>query len=163
MKCALLGVGIQASSPDEAIGDSDDLLICLIHKIDELCQKGPTDFYTNLRYGVNLWCAEIVAVLKMEYLNISLHAVVSADQPPCADGDIYRWRYDDVIKACDSVICLQEESDDGTDPASLLDLYMIKLADTVLAVNSNDPTENLFDTDTLLRCVDITQKQIVQL
>jgi len=161
MKCAFIVVEQQTLQQVEAVFDRDALLIRLITKIDELCKAGVTDFFTNLKYGVNLWCAEIVASFKQDNPDIKLHAVLYRNQPLHPDDDIYRWRYDDALKACDSRIYLQEKS--AEPPVVLLDVHMITLADIILVVNPRGTARARSGLNDLLGCADTTQKQILHL
>jgi len=134
MKCAFTGPRPQ-SLPfpcEEKNPGYDELIQRLRKEILALCEQGVRDFYCGMAIGVDLLCGEIVLSLKESCPDVRLHAVIPFRSQPDKWNSEDKRRYAEVLKGCDSSLCLHE--DYNNEYYLERNRYMVDNSDMLLAV-----------------------------
>lgn len=94
---------------DESAPDCILLKEVLAEQIKTLVDRGVTDFLSGMAQGVDLWCSEIVLVLKKKNPALMLHCIL-----PCK-GQESKWtastqeRYHSILRQADEVVYVGQE------------------------------------------------------
>ncbi len=100
--------------------------------IREKIENGVLHFLTGMTFGIDCYAAESVLLLKKEFPQIKLDAIV-----PCANQSS-KWnnklilRCNSILKQCDNVVVLQNEY--TSDCMQKRNKYMVEHSDCVIAV-----------------------------
>ncbi len=86
----------------------------LIEEILSLCHNGCRTFYTGMAMGFDIIAAEIVLLVKNAY-NTPLELVCVLPFKNQSENFYPFWKnkYDNIIKQCDSVVCIESEYKKG--------------------------------------------------
>ena len=94
-------------------------------------------FASGMSMGIDLICAEIVLELKERYADITLEAAIPNGEQDLLWPLKYRERYREVLRRCDHIYVVSEESAD--DCFERRNRYMVDKCDLVLAVWDGNP------------------------
>jgi len=149
MVCAFAGSSNQTFFSQ--CNNKNKLYNCLINKLImktvDLCEQGIREYYCSTASGADMLCSEIVASLKNNYPDIKLHAIVPFHLRPDNWDTQYEKRYKDLLKQCDSSICLNEACQ--SEYYSNRNSYMIDNTDIIIAVYDSKNTADRTESDTL--------------
>lgn len=106
----------------------------LLLKIRDIIRNGILTFYAGMDIGVDIWCSEIVMMLKKENPNlmIRLIAVIPYEEQASNWSEYYRERYFNLLAECDNVIMLQTHF--TADSMQNRNEYLVRHSDYILAV-----------------------------
>ncbi len=98
--------------PFVSVGNNSQLTAVkqkLYDTLSELILKGYKSFYTGMAMGFDIIAAEVVLMLQAEHPEIELIAVMPHRHQDNSYSPEWKARFDAVLAAADSVVCLSEE------------------------------------------------------
>jgi len=106
----------------------------LAERIEKLTERGAADFLSGMAQGTDLWCAEIVLVLREKNPALKLHCILPCEGQADKWSDSARERYRSILRRADSVDYVSRGYYDGC----MLDRNhrLVESADLLLAVYS---------------------------
>ena len=106
----------------------------LREKIWEIYCRGYNSFFMNCEYGVPLWCAEIISVMKI-YNDIELHISMPYEEQATNWVEEFRERFFDIHAQADSSKIISHQF--IPECYDMADEYMIKHSDLLLVVGTH--------------------------
>ena len=140
-KCAFTGHRPQRLpfGSDEADERCIQLKLILREQIIRLIEEnGVSYFITGMAMGVDMYAAEIVLDLKVNYPGLQLECAIPYEEQAMRWTNALRERYYDIASKCDKETMLQTHYSSGC--FQRRNRYMVDQADIVLAVWDGQPS-----------------------
>ena len=114
MTCTIVSTGeeLQSICKNEAEKPISSIKETVFEQIQMLCGQGFDCFYTNCEYGIPLWAAETVLMLR-QFNPITLHIVIPYEEQAVNWAEDVRDRYYNIHRLADRVelVCTRFQED----------------------------------------------------